>query len=59
MSDQMIQVRGPLAKGAVRNGEVAGEEYSDGEVWAEIESLKEFYHLHPEADKADKASSKL
>jgi hypothetical protein len=51
MSDQMIKLTEPAAQQAVRDGLVDGEVYKDGEVWAEVASLTEFYRLRPAADK--------
>jgi hypothetical protein len=46
----MVKVTGEVAKTAVMTGEILGELYADGEVWADVNSLREFYRLNPTAD---------
>lgn len=52
MSDEeMVRVVGAIAQ-RVRDGEIPGEVYADGEVWAELAALRAWYQRYPDEESA-------
>lgn len=45
--NQQVLVRDPLVVEAVRNGDVQGDIYADGECWADFESASHWLREQP------------
>jgi hypothetical protein len=46
VSEEMVKVVGNIAQ-HVREGMLPGEVYADGEVWAELVALRDWYQQYP------------
>lgn len=49
MNIKMIPVTDPQERGAVLLGEIPGDVYADGEIWADARALLDWRLVHPEA----------
>jgi hypothetical protein len=46
MMSESVRITAPAEVEAVRNGAILGDEYRDGEVWADAESLLRFRQVN-------------